>query len=448
MEKNPKGIILKRWIIENAADYYLSSQDFSQALFYLQKLGFYSKIIDISYNRFFDIVETAKTLEIEPLIERLPEEIRNNYVIRLFRAHIYLLTHNFNGTITEAEKVPEKELPPDLCAFLNYLKGSAYYYLSDYEKAEEFAKRGFECGKVLEEKVLYKLYNLIGAINSMNENLEEAEKAYNKAKEIAEKIIVSRKGFVLLWANIGNIHYKKGEYWKAESLYKKALELADTPDIRAYILGWLVLTYSSRGEIEKTLDTLKELYKEAKNSGRDYYLISYYSALSDYEIFRGNFEKAMFYNKKFREIYEKYKDPEILFNVKLFNSVYELITGNPERALEIAKSLEAKRETLIIEKYNLLGKIYTKLGDFEKAEEYFKKVYNSDIKNVYTKRVSLIPYFLFLFCKREYQRAKDIFREISKIPDKKALLFSLEYNLKIFPCKIDYKEVINFIRSI
>jgi len=447
MEKHPRGLILKKWILDNAVEFYLEKEDYFQALFYLERLGFYSKILDILRKKFFDITETSRALEIGPVIERLPEEIKNkNFLIILLKAQICLLTHDFDGILKELEKIKPEKLEPDFCAYYYYLKGAGNYYKSKYKEAEEFAKKGFECGERLEERVRYRLNNLLGAINSMEENLEEAEKFYNEAMKVAKNIRISKRAMALLLTNMGSINFRKGNYTLAERMYKEALSITEDADMRAYTLGWLAQVSFYRGDIEKALNLLDELKLTTEKSGTEYYLNSYYSLLRDYEVFKEDLERAKYFNDKLKELFEVYKDPELIIDVKSFDAYYELKKGNPEKALKIINELKPRRKVLKSEKNVTLGKIYTALNELEKAERYFVEAFMAYPECSFRRKIEKIPYFLFLYYKKDYEKATQEFKDIKRIPEISVLLFSLRFGARTFPFKLDENEIIEFLK--
>ncbi len=448
LEKSPKGLMLKKWILDNAIEYYLEKEDFFQALFYLEKLKFYSKILDILSKKFFDILETNRALEIEPILDKLPEELRQNFLIILIKAQIYLLEHKFEEILKELEKIDINKLEPLYLGVYYYLKGAALYYLSNYEEAEKNAYNGLLYKEKIENRILYRLNNLLGAINSMKENLEEAEKFYEEALKIAKNIKISKRGLSILLTNLGSIYLRRGEYELAEKNYKEALSYTVDEDLIAYTLGWLSQSYFYSGNIEKALITLNEMKKSIEKSKSYYYLNTYYTVLRDYYVFMENFEEAYSINEKLKEIYEEYKDPEIIFDMKLFESFYNLINCNTEKALEIALSLKTERNILESEKNILLAKIYFKKEEYERAEEYFKKGIEICKENIYRQTTYRIPYFLYLYYTKQFDKAENEFKIINeKIKNTNSLLFYIRFNLKTFPVKIDEEKIFNFLKE-
>ncbi|MEO0300708.1 MAG: tetratricopeptide repeat protein [candidate division WOR-3 bacterium] len=448
LEKSPKGLLLKKWILDNAIEYYLEKEDFFQALFYLEKLKFYSKILDILNKKFLDILETNRVLEIEPILDKLPEEIRQNFLIILIRAQIYLLEHKFEETLKEIEKIDINKLEPLYLGVYYYLKGAGLYYLSNYEEAEKNAYNGLFYKEKIEKRILYRLNNLLGAINSMKENLEEAEKFYEEALKIAKNIKISKRGLSLLLTNLASIYLRKGEYELAEKNYKEALSHTSDEDLIAYTLGWLSQSYFYSGNIEKALSTLNEMKKSIEKSKSYYYLNTYYTVLRDYYVFMENFEEAYSINEKLKEIYEEYKDPEIIFDMNLFESFYNLINCNTEKALEIALSLQTERKILESEKNMLLAKIYFKKEEYEKTEEYFKKAIEICKENIYRQTTYRIPYFLYLYHTKQFDKAENEFKIINKkIKNTNSLIFYIRFNLKTFPVKMNEEEILNFLKE-
>ncbi|MEN3046039.1 MAG: tetratricopeptide repeat protein [Candidatus Hydrothermales bacterium] len=446
LEKSPKGLILKKWILDNAAEHYLEKEDFFQALSYLTELKYYSKILNILNKKIYDIVETTIAYDIEPIIEKLPEEFQKNFLIVLIKAQIHLLSYKSEQVLEELSKIDVDKIEPEYKGLFYYLRGAAYYYLSNYTEAENSAYEGLLYKDKLENRILYRLNNLLGAINSMNENLEKAEKFYNEALNLAKNIKVSRRGVTLLLTNLGSIYLRRGKYDLAEEKYNEALSISTDEDLKAYTLGWLSQLYLYSGNLEKTLSTLEKMKTYIEKSKSYYHFHTYYIVLRDYHITLGDYEKAKYYNDKLKDFYEEYKDPEMLFDLKNFEAFYELIKGNTKRALEIANSLEPNRILLECEKNILLAKVYLVLGEKEKTEEHLKKAIDKCPEESFRKVTYLIPYFLFLYNQGELKKAAEELKKIiRKFTSFEQFIVNLKFNLKTFPIFIKEEEILEFI---
>ncbi|MEN3044017.1 MAG: tetratricopeptide repeat protein, partial [Candidatus Hydrothermales bacterium] len=448
LEKNPKGLILKKWILDNAVEYYLEKEDFFQALSYLLKLKYYSKILDVLNKKIYDILDTTIFYEIEPIVEKLPEELQKNFLIILIKAEIHYLSYRFEETLKELEKIDVSKLEPEYRGLFFFLKGGSFYYLSNYKEAEKFAYEGLLYKDKLENRILYRLNTLLGAVSSANEELEKAEKFYNEALNIAKNIRITKRGVALLLTNIGVVYFKRLKLEIAEEKYKEALSIAVDEDLITYILGMLSWSYLYTGDKEKLLTTLEEMKTYIEKSRTYYYYDNYYFLLKNYYILIGDIEKAKDCNSKLRELYEEYKDPDTLLDVMLFDSSYELIKGNVQKALNIAKSIQPHSEIFECDKNILLAKIFLVLGEVEKTEEYFRKSLEKCHKSPLREISYYIQYFLFLFYMKDLERAsEEIKKVVKKFSDLNHFFYNLRYEINIFPLPIKEEEIINFLKE-
>lgn len=173
---------------------------------------------------------------------------------------------------------------------------------------------------------------------------------------------------------IGDIFFSKKKFGNATNYYKQALLLNNSNPIAHYNLGRLYYMTGLNSDSEFHL-------KKAIELSPKFYDAYYYLGLLSLRQSQGNnalmyFSKAV-YSNKFKGL------TYLNLGNLLFNS------GKTEEALNFfLKSLSSinDKENLLLAKYNT-GLCYEKLGNIDKAMEYFREVYieKADFKDVQTK---------------------------------------------------------------
>ncbi|NMC67201.1 MAG: tetratricopeptide repeat protein [Spirochaetales bacterium] len=174
---------------------------------------------------------------------------------------------------------------------------------------------------------------------------------------------------------IGDIFFSKKKFGNATNYYKQALLLNNANPVAHYNLGRLYYMTGLNADCEYHL-------KKAIELSPKFYDSYYYLGLLALRQSQGNnalmyFSKAI-YSNKFKGL------TYLNLGNLLFNS------GKTEEALNFylksLSNINNDKENLLLAKYNV-GLCYEKLGNIDKAMEYFREVYmeKADYKDVQTK---------------------------------------------------------------
>ena len=214
-----------------------------------------------------------------------------------------------------------------VCGVKSNYKIGMQYFLEALEKSE---KIGFR-------KQIAQILVNIGTIYAHLYNYEEAIKRYQEVMEDYEDILDERNR-VVIYNNLGNIHYTTEQPSIAKEYFEKAFKLAldyNFRDMLAHTLAQLSRTDLQSGNMEKAIqyaEKAQELIDELGNiNGRQINLLN----LANIEAQRGSLDKA----------------------VQL-----------TEAGIEAAKSM--KDDATEIRGYKMLARFYKNLGNFEKALDY------------------------------------------------------------------------------
>lgn len=222
------------------------------------------------------------------------------------------------------------------CVGIYYIKA-----LKDYDKAEEYFKKGIKAGSV---ESYYQLGSLYSAF--MKKDSKYAIKEYEKA---------ALKGHTLAMHNLAVQYFNQGKFDEAIKWYRKSADSGDN-----YSLEGLGHTYRLKGDLEKARDTYLELAQRKDPQG--------YKNL------------GIFYSKD-----EGYKDLEK--SKEYFLKCIELGDNNCYQALAAAvyeNEKDYKNAEIWYKKgfdvgnkasTQRLGFLYRDLKDYDKAIYWYKRGY-------------------------------------------------------------------------
>lgn len=146
--------------------------------------------------------------------------------------------------------------------------GRRYAYLYDYKKAIDIFTEGLEYFPKS-----YKLYRHRGHRNISIREFDKAISDYEKAYELMTKgveetepdgapnklnIPLSNTQFNILY-HYGLAHYLKGNFSKAEEIYKECMKYSGNPDLQVATADWLYMSLRRQGKTDEArtfLDTI------------------------------------------------------------------------------------------------------------------------------------------------------------------------------------------------
>lgn len=195
-------------------------------------------------------------------------------------------------TIPERSAEAEKRLTDNLAeAQANFDKeademntiwlGRRHAYLYDYKKAIEIFSQGLEAFPDS-----YKLYRHRGHRYISIRQFDKAIADYEKAYELMPKgtteiepdgapnrlnIPLSNTQFNVLY-HYGLAHYLKGNFEKAEAIYKECIDYSDNPDLIVATSDWLYMTLRRMQKTEEAADVLATINSDMKIIENDSYL--------------------------------------------------------------------------------------------------------------------------------------------------------------------------------
>ncbi len=230
------------------------------------------------------------------------------------------------------QEIGDKDL---MAKFLNLI-GGVYYDQGDYEKAFDYFKRSKDIWESQGNRKGASIqYNNIGEIYRYKGELDRALSYYRKAVSINTEL--SFFDFLSInYDNIGNIYLSLGQYDSADFYLEKSLKMAqlmNDPNLISMVNISLGYLHMENSENELALAHFEEAYElSLKNQLNEHTKDAAYR-LSLVYVEKNDFENALIYRKKFRELKDSVTNA---YNVgKITEMELKLRYGNEQKLKEI-----------------------------------------------------------------------------------------------------------------
>ena len=291
---------------------------------------------------------------------------------------------------------------------------------------------------------------------------EKAETLYRKSLEIVKRL-EDEKGIARSLHHLGMIHQLQGEYEEAEKLYRKSLEivkrLEDEKGI-ARSLHQLGIIYEEYEEYEKAETLYKESLEIVKRLEDNQGIAASLHQLGWIHQMRGEHEKAETLYRKSLEIAQNLKDRQgiaaSLHHLGIIHEewgAFEKAETLYRESLEIAQRLRDKEG--IARSLHQLGVIHQLRGEYEEAEKLYKE--SLKIKRILKDKEgiarSLHQLGIVHQLRGEYEEAEKLYKEsldiAQNLKDEKGVTASLHRLGMIHEAQGEYKEAMeNYINSL
>lgn len=321
--------------------------------------------IGINYYYARDIEKTIKYLEIAALrayernsykdaieIFKKVFEISNSEQHELIVGECYFKIGDFKNARIYYEKVLLNDRVNALIriAELEYTLGN----LSEAEKILDSLQKE----ELSKEQIFYINY-LKGAISERRFKFDEASNFYEIALKIAFELN-NENDLALIYKQIGNMHFYKGEFKKAEEMFKKSLEYSRLSNFEGIsrIYNNLALIETGRN-FEKTLEYYELALSYANLSGNIYLLIILNYNMAQINFWNSNIKDAEKGIKVAKNLSEIINEFDIRHSIISFLSDVEVVKGNFSEALDYidkAINLSEKMDSIFISSFYKLKK--------------------------------------------------------------------------------------------
>ena len=300
------------------------------------------------------------------------------------KQHFITLFFLFLSSLVFSQEVSEIELE------INQLFKKVYESGRDTEQAISYGKEILELSEkhnLSEFKI--RAYLLLGSVNSRNRKFEESIGYYYKAKSLA-KSTNNDEWFFKANQNIANLHLRTSYLDSALYYFNKSVVYSEKIQNNFQIANsrmGLANTYFRLNELDSALVNFKK--SNAKIEG-----------ITD----------PRFKNQSGRLFGNNYlRIGEICF----LKEDYDCAIKNAELSLAIADKYNIPH--IYKTSYSLLGRTYSKLGNTDKAEEYFDLQLNLDVQKINPKDIIVTePRNSKIISERNYALDKSIKKTVDK----------------------------------
>ena len=280
-----------------------------------------------------DLSDLDKHQEIIDMIEALPtKEINNELIGKLARS--YIIIQNYERAVELLKSIEKEEKNTMLW---NYRMGCSYFYLEDYEKAEEYFLKAYNLEPEDEniKDFLMDIYiNLSKQVKFGEDDLDNQKKALNYALKAKDYMTTDDKK-IECYSYLAFLYNKFTDYRTAEELLKRAISLGRDDLWIHSELGYCL------GELNKLEESLEHYLKVIELEPNNIWALSQiawtYRCL-------GRYEEAIENLKKVLEIINEDKINDNTDEKIFLNSQIDWIYGKIENDEKLKKELEELKE--------------------------------------------------------------------------------------------------------
>jgi tetratricopeptide (TPR) repeat protein len=239
-----------------------------------------------------------------------------------------------------------------------------YFFIADfyknqkkYKKASEYLDKTIKIAKDNKDTglLIVALYQK-GVLLREKKEYDQALVSLNRALKIQtqhESTLYDNPIDILI--NIGQVHYKKREYQKAISNYKKALDYAlqfQAATDQAYCYKYIGEIQLAKRDFKNAYVNLNKSLKMSKKIRESLLIKDNYKLLSDLYEKQENYKKSLEYHRSYADLKDKIYDEESARSIAEMQTRYE--TEKKEKEIELLKKNEQVRE-LTLSRQRLIG---------------------------------------------------------------------------------------------
>lgn len=240
------------------------------------------------------------------------EQIR--LLLRAGQANILSDIGKFNESLNIYYELADAYEEQNNPYFLNTIYNSVALLFAEIVNYEESIKWHIKALKLQEEvndrPGMARTFNNLGIAYRDNGDEEKALDSYKKALEINKELDL-KVSIIRSTYNIGNVHLDLGEHQQAIRYYESSLESSIAHSVapgRMYSNMGLGRAYLDMGELDIALGYLQKAEEQAEQQNSKPVLSNTFETRYELEKRRGNYEEALRYHEKFKELSDEYSE--------------------------------------------------------------------------------------------------------------------------------------------
>ncbi len=229
--------------------------------------------------------------------------------------------------------------------------GVIYNYLGLSDKSETFFLKSLKTRLRSGEKSdIAASYNNLGAFYYGRKDSIKALDYYTKSLEIKEEVN-DIAGIGITTNNIGLIYKSNGDIDKAIEFHQKSLKIREKiKDIKGMVVSRINLAndYLDKGDYQQCEQLINLALKETMDLDSDQLLVKCYSTLTELKENQKDFQKSLFYNKKFYQLQNSILSQETHNKINMLqaNHEAEMQRFRNEKLGKLIKKIRAKNQEL------------------------------------------------------------------------------------------------------
>ncbi|MDD4155627.1 MAG: adenylate/guanylate cyclase domain-containing protein [Candidatus Cloacimonetes bacterium] len=277
----------------------------------------------------------------------------------------------------------------DISGMAYKYKGIFYYFLEDFEQANDYYKKASNIFKISNNYLeLNKIYSNQGLIYLSNNQLDKALEKFLDAAQIDEQYL-NEKSLDRIYINIGITYLKMNNMTSAHQYFLKAQLYANQLNNKYNEMNALVNLITTYSFFENYEDAISSAYRAeqiAISTGMQFYLGSIYNNLASVYDSMNEPEKSLLEYKKAFEIKEQLNDFEDI--IKTANNIIALLTklnrideaeNFRNKVYDLSDKYDIKLESF--QNFYSIGDYFYEIKQFKKASDIYKETLLKSLMN-------------------------------------------------------------------
>lgn len=321
---------------------------------------------------------------------------------------------HFQKAIFYYKKLGNKDLAVQLQMVMGYTNYQAGNYSAAIEQLQEAA---IEADKLKYYGVKGGSLSNLGVVYRSQGKTDEAKATFEEALKTMRISACCPEYEVIASYNIATIIQDRRPKQGLDSLLslEKIAKEKDFPYVGNYIINSIARGMIITGDLKKGLDYTYQAIDESKKQGNQEQLLIAYRNLGDCFAAIKDEEKTLEYYNKAEAIADSTSRYDELIFTRISLAEYYLNQDNPQKSAQILEAalLLAKKEKALLQEseiYPTLGKVYSKLGQNDKAAATYQKAIDLSIIDTHVIQAKAALAKL-LFQEKKYQQAQNYAKE-------------------------------------
>ena len=277
-------------------------------------------------------------------LERYPSEIQLINALNI-KGRILSRTGNNHDAINYYQQAIEMAESKEDTAYMTIASriygniGGVYYYLKNFDKALEYATKGYQISKkvgMIEAEGMFQMQ--MGISHMENGDYDQSLPLLLKSVDF---YLNNYNPFLLQmgYVNLGKLYYQKDDLIMSEEILSKALALSDSIEAlagNAHANLLMAQIYRKKGGLDKALQYANTSLDIARTNQRGINLAHAYELLHELHRLKGDFERSLLTLEKYNRLNDSLRSSETVQKIAELEAKYE--TEKKEQEIKLANA--------------------------------------------------------------------------------------------------------------